>query len=86
MKAILNIFRRLFILIWALITLIMSFSGGFILFPIFNYLLFNKTLEDDDPAECCFKVWYKGANIIDKIFDYLCDNKIKINKNSNFWK
>ena len=74
-----KIIGRIFICIWALIYTLSVCLGGFIIYPIINYIIYG---EFDDMSEVTYKIFECGKYLIEDFFD-----NIKFNKyDGKFWK
>ena len=74
-----KIIGRIFICIWTVIYTLSVVLGGFIIYPIINYIIYG---ELDDMFEVSLNIFERGKYLIEDFFD-----NIKFNKcNDKFWK
>lgn len=74
-----NVIKRIFIVIWIIIYIAISFCGGFLIFPIIAYIATGKF---DDPMMTVINICDSGKELIESFFDNIKNNKC----NEKFWK
>lgn len=82
-----GILERFCKFIWLIVFICLCFCGGFLIFPIIGYIVFNFSFDKYGPDDMFIGIFDKVKYTIENIFNQLRKiNILNIKLNGEFWK